>query len=334
MGPEYPEGIAVVTADDRFHFIVSHDAIIAGMGSFYVELPKAELHLHLEGSVEPATLLEIDPRLDPGLVAERYRYADFLGFLKSYAWITGFLRGPGEYALVTRRLLEQLQAQGVSYAEINLSVGVMLWRSQDFGPIYDAVRREADSSSVRVNWILDAVRQFGVEAAQRVAELAAERVNDGVVGFGIGGDEARGPAELFADVFAFARGRRLHLVPHAGESAGPESVWAALRLGAERIGHGIRSIDDPALMNHLRDHDIPLEVCISSNICTGVVGSLAEHPVRRLFDAGVPIVLNSDDPPMFHTTLAREYEIAASEFGFTEGELRQLAANSFRYAFQ
>lgn len=304
------------------------------MGSFYVELRKAELHLHLEGSVEPATLLEIDPGLDHGMVAERYRYADFLGFLKSYAWITSFLRGPDEYALVTRRLLERLQAQSVSYAEINLSVGVMLWRSQDFGPIYDAVKREADGSGVRVNWILDAVRQFGVEAAQRVAELAAERVSDGVVGFGIGGDEARGPAELFTDVCAFARGKGLHLAPHAGESAGPESVWAALRLGAERIGHGIRSIDDPALMKHLRDHDIPLEVCISSNICTGVVGSLAQHPVRRLFDAGVPIVLNSDDPPMFHTTLAREYEIAATEFGFSESELRQLAANSFRYAFQ
>ena len=303
------------------------------MGRFHVELPKAELHLHLEGSVEAATLLEIDPGLDPEVVAQRYRYADFLGFLKSYAWITGFLRGPDEYALITHRLLERLQAQTVTYAEINLSVGVMLWRNQDFAPIYEAVKREADRSGVRVRWILDAVRQFGVEEAQRVAALAAERVNDGVVGFGIGGDEARGPVGRFSDVFAFARGKGLHLVPHAGESVGPESVWEALRLGAERIGHGIRSIDDPALVQRLRDHDIPLEVCISSNLCTGVVKSLEEHPVRRLYDAGVPLVLNSDDPPMFHTTLVREYEIAATAFGFSEDELRHLAANSFRYAF-
>lgn len=303
------------------------------MGLFHVELPKAELHLHLEGSVEAATLLEIDPSLDAEAVAQRYRYADFLGFLKSYAWITGLLRGPDEYALITRRLLERLQSQSVSYAEINLSAGVMLWRNQAFAPIYEAVKREAERSGVRVRWILDAVRQFGVEEARRVAELAAERVKDGIVGFGVGGDEARAPAGLFSEVFAFARATGLHLVPHAGESVGPESVWESLRLGAERIGHGIRSIDDPMLVKYLRDHDIPLEICISSNVCTGVVKSLEEHPVRRLYDAGVPIVLNSDDPPMFHTTLAREYEIAATSFGFSEGELRHLAANSFRYAF-
>lgn len=303
------------------------------MDSLYVELPKAELHLHLEGSVEPETLRELAPEVDPAEIRARYQYRDFPGFLKSYAWITGFLRGPEEYALITRRLLERLQAQNVLYAEINLSAGVMLWRNQAFDPIYRAVQREAARSPVKVFWILDAVRQFGVEAARRVAELAAERVGEGVAGFGIGGDEARAPVELFADVFAFARSRGLHLVPHAGEAAGPESVWAALRLGAERIGHGIRSVDDPALMRRLRDHDIPLEVCLSSNVCTGVVPSLEAHPLRRLFDAGVPIVLNSDDPPMFHTTLAGEYELAAARLGFTGEELRRLAANSFRYAF-
>jgi adenosine deaminase/aminodeoxyfutalosine deaminase len=304
------------------------------VASFFTDLPKAELHLHLEGSVEPETLRELAPDLDPEEVQSRYQYQDFLGFLKSYAWITGFLRGPDEYALTTRRLLERLRGQNVLYAEINLSAGVMLWRNHDFGPIYEAVKREAERSEVRVFWILDAVRQFGVEPARRVAELAAERVADGVVGFGIGGDEARGPAELFADVFAFARSKGLHLVPHAGESAGPESVWAALRLGAERIGHGIRAVDDPQLMRYLRDHDIPLEVCPSSNVCTGVVASLEAHPLRRLFDAGVPIVLNSDDPPMFHTTLSREFELAGTVMGFSEDELRQLAANGFRYAFE
>jgi adenosine deaminase/aminodeoxyfutalosine deaminase len=304
------------------------------VASFFTELPKAELHLHLEGSVEPETLRELAPELDPAEVHSRYRYQDFLGFLKSYAWITGFLRGPDEYALITRRLLERLRQENVLYAEINLSAGVMLWRNQDFTPIYEAVKREAERSDIQVFWILDAVRQFGVEAAQRVAELAAERVSDGVIGYGIGGDEARGPAELFAEVFAFARSKGLHLVPHAGESMGAESIWAALRLGAERIGHGIHAVDDPELMRYLRDHDIPLEICPSSNVCTGVVPSLDAHPLRRLFDAGVPIVLNSDDPPMFHTTLSREYELAATVMGFTENELRHLASNSFRYAFQ
>jgi adenosine deaminase len=138
----------------------------------------------------------------------------------------------------------------------------------------------------------------------------------------------------FRAVFDYARQNRLHLTPHAGEVAGPESVWAALECGAERIGHGIRSIEDPVLIHHLRDRQIPLEVSISSNVCTGAVASLASHPVRRLFDAGVPVVLNTDDPPMFHTTLVREYEIAREVFGFSNDELRHTAAQSLRFAFE
>src|SRR5581483_1286584 len=182
-------------------------------------------------------------------------------------------------------------------------------------------------------WILDAVRQFGVEPAQRVAELAAERQDRGVVAFGIGGNEERGPAEWFGEVFAFARKAGLRLTAHAGESMGPESVWAALKLGAERIGHGIRSIDDPKLIDHLRENQIPLEISISSNLVTGVVAKLEDHPVRRLYDAGVPIVLNTDDPAMFRCTLVGEYQLAARVFGFTEPELRGIAENGFRFAF-
>ncbi len=147
-------------------------------------------------------------------------------------------------------------------------------------------------------------------------------------------NEALGPVEWFFEVFEFARRRDLHLTIHAGETVGPESVWGALRGGAERIGHGIRAAEDPALIAHLREHDIPLEICISSNLATGAVLSLRDHPLRRLYDAGVPIVLNTDDPAMFHTTLTREYELAAREFGFTSQELRELVANSFRYAFR
>jgi len=297
-------------------------------------LPKAELHLHLEGSIEPETLVELAPGCDVKEVTANYRYSDFAEFLMSFKWVTSYLRSPADYALITQRLLANLERQNVRYAEITLSAGVALLRKQDFAPIYDAVRKASKESSVEVHWILDAIRHFGPEQAMQVAELAAERVNDGVVAFGIGGDEARGPAEWFGEVFAFARKKGLRLTAHAGETTGPESVWGALALGAERIGHGIRSIEDPALLRELRDRGVPLEVCISSNVATGAVSSLAAHPVRRLYDAGVPLVLNSDDPAMFQTSLTKEYEVARDHFGFSDAELQELAENSFRHAFR
>lgn len=303
------------------------------MGGFVQKLSKAELHVHLEGSIEPATLAELDPALTPESIQALYGYSNFLGFLASYEKVVRRLRTPEHFALIARRLLERLHSENVRYAEINLSVGVMIWRNQNVAPIFDAVNAEASRSPVQVRWIFDAVRQFAVADARRVAELAAERAGDGVVAFGLGGDEARGPVERFADTLAWARDHGLHLAPHAGESTGAETIWASLRLGAERIGHGIRAVDDASLMRYLRDHRIPLEVSISSNVATGVVASLDAHPVRRLFDSGVPIVFNTDDPAMFHTTLVREYELAASHFGFSEQELALLAENSFRYAF-
>lgn len=304
------------------------------ISAFCRQLPKAELHLHLEGSVEPETLREMAPGLSLEEIRSHYRYEGFEGFLNGFGWVVRRLRGPGDYALAARRLLERLEGENVRYAEIILSAGVVLWKQQEFASIYDAVREAAAGSRVEVWWILDAIRHFGVEHTRKVAELAAERVDDGVVAFGIGGDEARGPAEWFKEVYAFARGEGLRLTAHAGEAAGPESIRAALEIGAERIGHGIRAAGDPDLMQLLKEREIPLEISISSNVATGVCGRLEEHPVRRLFDAGVPLVLNTDDPAMFHTTLSREYEIAATCFGFTQDELRQLARNSFRHAFR
>ena len=291
-------------------------------------LPKAELHLHLEGSIEPETLIEL------GGAGNEYDFADFAGFIEAFKRVTGYLRSPADYALITRRLLERLARQNVRYGEITLSAGVVLWRKQDFAAIYEAVRGAAAESSVQVYWILDAIRHFGAGPAMEVAKLAAERVNDGVVAFGIGGDEARGPADWFRDVFAFARAQGLRLTAHAGETCGPESIWKALEIGAERIGHGIASAGDPDLRRELRDRVVPLEVCLSSNLATGVVASLDAHPIRRLYDAGVPIVLNSDDPAMFRTSLTREYELARDHFGFSELELQELAENGFRYAFR
>jgi len=303
------------------------------MGGYH-ELPKAELHLHLEGSATPDTMQDLAPEVAAEEIRQQFAFGTFDAFLKCFTWVVKHLRGPDDYALVAQRLLESLELQNVSYAEITLSAGVVLWKGDDFGSIYEAVRRVASRSPVQVYWNLDAIRQFGVEHTMQVARLAAERVNDGVISFGIGGDEARGPAEWFTDVYRFARENGLRLTAHAGETIGPESIWGALRLGAERIGHGIRAIDDPALIRYLRDSNIPLEICISSNVATGAVRSLAEHPVRKLYEAGVPIVLNTDDPGIFGTTLEGEYELAAREFGFSDEELRGIAENGFRYAFR
>jgi len=304
------------------------------MADFLLELPKAELHLHLEGSLEPETLHELDPASTLEECRALYSYADFDAFLKAFGAVGKRLRTPADYALATRRLLERLAAQNVRYVEITLAAGVVLWKAQEFAPIFQAVREAACGSPVEVRWILDAVRQFGVEQAMRVAELAAERVDQGVVAYGIGGSEERGPAAWFTGVFAFAKRAGLRLTAHAGESMGPESVWAALELGAERIGHGIAAVQDPGLMRHLRENDIPLEICITSNLVTGVVKRLKEHPIRRLYDAGVPIVLNTDDPAMFGCTLTDEYRLAARVFGFSDTELHGIAENGFRYGFR
>ena len=302
------------------------------MHSYYgkVSVPKAELHVHLEGSIEPETLLEIHPGLDRQEIESNLTCRTFEEFLRGYIWVTGKLQKPEHYALATRHLLERLAAQEVTYAEITLSAGVVLWKQQDLAAVYEAVSRESQRSRVRTFWILDAIRHFGAEHGMQVAQFAVARRDQGVIAYGIGGDEVRGPAQWFRDVFAFARDGGLHLVCHAGETAGPESIWAALEIGAERIGHGISAIRDPELLARLRASNIPLEISITSNVCTGVVPSLAEHPVGKLYEAGVPIVLNTDDPAFFHTSLDREYELGKSLFGLP---VEELAAASFRYAF-
>jgi adenosine deaminase/aminodeoxyfutalosine deaminase len=298
------------------------------------EMAKGELHVHLEGSLEVETLLEIDPSLTPAEIREHTAYHDFAGFLRAFVWENKLLRTPEHYGLATRRLIEKLAAQNVVYAEITLSAGVVIWKQQDLEAVYQAIWHESQRAPFPVFWILDAVRQFGPEAARPVVEFAAEKVDRGVVAFGIGGDEARGPASWFKEVFAQAKASGLRLVCHAGETCGPESVWMAIEIGAERIGHGIAAIHDEKLMAFLKERDIPLEICITSNVRTGVISSIQDHPARRIFDAGVPVVLNTDDPALFETTLCGEYQLAAQQFGFSEEELAGLAANSLRYGFR
>jgi aminodeoxyfutalosine deaminase len=308
-------------------------------------LPKAELHLHLEGSVSPETLTELSQNHDTGeLTLEEarslYRYDNFTGFLMAFKAISERLRTPEDYELITYRMLEGLAAQGVVHAEAYVSVGVIYyWKRIDFEPIFAGMergrRRAEQDFGTTLYWIFDAVRHFGPEQAARVFRKAAElrAQSPSVVGIGIGGDERQTGAEPFRQLYAEAREAGLRLTAHAGETVGPEGIWAALNIGAERIGHGLSAQHDSELMGVLAERQVPVEVCISSNLRTGCCISLGEHPVRRYFDSGLMVTLNSDDPALFCSNLIDEYRLASAEFGFTPEHLREIAANSIEASF-
>jgi aminodeoxyfutalosine deaminase len=316
--------------------------------AFIRRLPKVELHLHLEGSVRPETLRELS--LAKGRLRKEteewisrrtrrgFRYSRFKEFLSAFKLVALLLDRPSDYALITSRLVEWLALQNVKYAEITLSAGVLLWKKQPVPAVFDAVAQAASETGsrlgVRVNWIFDAVRQFGPGRARAVVKWAARFRSAGVVAFGLGGDEKGGPAERFVDVYREARDLGLHVTAHAGETAGPESIRQSVELlGAERIGHGLTAAQDEALMDLLRDRRIPLEVCPSSNVCTGVLARVQDHPLPRFLRSGLVVTLNSDDPAMFGTSLEDEFVLAARTFALDQGEILRLSENAIRSAF-
>jgi aminodeoxyfutalosine deaminase len=309
---------------------------------FIVTLPKVELHLHLEGSIEPATLVELRDRHgigngSPTDAEQIYSFQDFSGFLMAFKQVTELLRTPEDYELIAYRLMQRLKAENVLHAEVYVSVGVCLWRKQDFDAIFEGLERGRERGErdfgISLLWIFDAVRHFGAEAAQSVAELAVRYRDRAVVGFGIGGDERRAAPELFRDVYAYCADQGLRLTAHAGETSGPESIWGALNLKAERLGHALTAGQDPELVEELSQRQVPVEICLTSNLRTGCCLKLADHPVRSYFDHGLMVTLNTDDPAMFRTSLSREYALAQEEFGFTDEHLRELARNSFEASF-
>jgi adenosine deaminase/aminodeoxyfutalosine deaminase len=311
-------------------------------------LPKAELHLHLEGSIRPETAVELAARhgvtITKDEVLARYNYCNFAGFIEAFKWVTSFLRVPDDYALITKRLAEELVRQNVVYAEITISVGVMLRRMQNVEANFMAIRDTAQSapfSRLRTAWIFDAARQFGADAAMEVARWSAKLQKSGVIAFGMGGDELSLPTVSFRPSFDLARNEGLHVVCHAGEVGGPELVREAFELlGAERIGHGIAVMHDLALADSLANRRVVLENCLSSNICTGALAKqlgqpdvpLSSHPLAIFLQRGLFVILSTDDPAMFHTDLLTEYSRAAS-LGLSNAQLLQLAEQSFNAAF-
>jgi adenosine deaminase/aminodeoxyfutalosine deaminase len=277
-------------------------------------------------------------------VRRRYAYTNFAGFLDAFKWVTSFVRGPKDYALIAADLAEQLIEQKVVYAEVTLSVGVMFLRQQqpeaNFAAIV-AATEPYEKRGLRLNWIFDAVRQFGAEAAMRVVQAARRCESPRIVAFGIGGDELSLATKEFRGVYERAEEYGFHRLIHAGEIGGPEKIREAIEiLGVERIGHGIAAIRDEALMEMLAERGIPLEICPGSNLRTGALAgqlgkdaaTMEEHPLGEFVRRGVAVTIATDDPAMFHTSLEEEYR-NAWEMGLTEGEIGELVENGFRYGF-
>jgi adenosine deaminase len=305
-------------------------------------MPKVELHVHLEGSILPHTLLKLAERNDVHLPAEDleglrtyYKFRDFPHFVEIYTVITGCLKSPDDYSLIAYEYGASCVDQNIKYSEVTFTIGTntrltgVPWQEILHG-LNEGRRKVWDEFGIEMRWIFDISRNHP-ETQEKVVDIALEARDQGVIALGLGGDEASFPPELFTNSFKRAWEAGLPCIPHAGETAGPESIWTALKeLHACRIGHGVRSIEDPYLIDYLRETQIPLEICPTSNIKLGVYPDFESHPLRMLWDAGLYITVNSDDPPMFETELNQEYLTLVEQFGFSKDELERVSLNALR----
>lgn len=315
-------------------------AILGGVRDLRL-LPKVDLHVHLQGSVRPGTVLELAGRngvaAPDGLTAEGYGpYADFDDFIARYIRTCACLRTADDLRRIAVEFAEDAARQGVRYAEVTFTpLGHDIdgdWHAP-VAAVLDGFEEGAERTGTVCRLVLDCVRGWTGEEADRTLEAALASRDRGVVALGLGGSE-RAPGAPFASHFARALDGGLHSVPHAGEAAGPDSIREAVDLlGAERIGHGIRVLDDPALVDELAERRIAFEVCPSSNVATGLVGSLDEHPLPRMLDAGLAVTVNSDDPAMFRSPLLGEYEAVRRIFGLDDARIASLARTAVDHSF-
>ncbi len=307
-------------------------------------MPKVELHLHLEGAAPPAFIrgLAREKKMDlGGLFSESgaYRYKDFWDFLKVYEAATSTLQRPEDYHRLVLAVLEESAASGVVYSETFLSPDFCGGRDLGAWREYlHAMREAADQAErqfgITLRGVVTCIRHFGPDKARQTARCAAETAGDWIVGFGIAGDEKVGHPKDFRWSFDLAREAGLRLTAHAGEWGGPESVRAALNdLAVERIGHGVRAIEDLALVDELAERGVVLEVCPGSNVALGLYRTFRDHPIGTMFDRGVKVTISTDDPPFFHTTMAREYEELHRAFDWDEGVFEKIARTSLDAAF-
>ncbi len=318
---------------------------MSALTGFISQLPKAELHVHHVGSASPRIVAELAERhpgvvpSDPEQLAEFFAFRDFGHFIEVYLAVVDLIRTPEDVRLLTYEIAREMaEVQHVRYAELtctpytSVAVGVPI---EGYTEAIEDARTAAERDfGIVLRWIYDIPGESGLPAADKTLEYALNHAPDGLIGFGLGGPEVGVARPQFKPHFDAARAAGLRSLPHAGETTGPQTVWDALReLGAERIGHGTSSAQDPALLAHLAEAGIPLEVCPSSNIATRAVATLDAHPLRAFRDAGVVVTINSDDPPMFGTTLNREYEIAADLLDLDEAGLADLARTAVRVSY-
>lgn len=315
------------------------------MQDFIAALPKVELHVHLVGSASMDTVLELAQRhpdrgvpTDAEALREFYEFTDFAHFIQVYIRVNSLVTTGVDVTALVLGLAADLARNNVRYAEVTVTPVPHLLMGIDPDELAEALtagRRAArERFGVELAWVFDIPGGLELfDGLGTVLWVLAHRP-EGTVGFGLGGAEEGIPRERFVRSFTLARDAGLRLVPHAGETTGPDTVWSALRnLNAERIGHGTSAITDPALVAHLVEHEIPVEVCPTSNLCTRAVPTIAEHPLPRLLEARVPVTLATDDPGMFHTDLNREYLLCHEHFGLSRTELAELSRAGVRAAF-